>query len=73
MLRFFRQRLCSHEVYIDDIKRQTFLTGEHYLVEAPCRKCGKVLTAYYGLALDAKLIANKPKGPVDAKSGSFSS
>jgi hypothetical protein len=58
--KFLRQRFCSHEVYIEDIVRQTVLTNDLYHVEAPCHRCGAKLTAPYGLALKANL-AQRPK------------
>lgn len=52
-----KQAMCSHVVFIDDIRR---VNDE--LVEAPCMKCGKKLTAPYGLVLPAKLIRRLPIG-----------
>jgi len=50
MKHIIKQWLCCHAVFIEDIKR---VSDEK--VEAPCNKCGKVLSAPYGLALTAKL------------------
>lgn len=60
LMTFFRRRICSHAVYIEDIERQTVLTRDLYYVEAPCNRCGASLTAPYGLALKAKLM-QRPK------------
>lgn len=52
-----RQAMCSHTVFIDDIRRES-----DDRVVAPCIKCEKVLHAPYGLALPAKLIRRLPIG-----------
>lgn len=46
-----RRRFCAHEVYIQDIKRHS----EHQ-VTASCIRCGKSLSATYGLVLPATLL-----------------
>lgn len=46
---FIATRFCAHEVSIAAIEKH-----DHH-VEAECSKCGKKLTAEYGLALDATL------------------
>jgi hypothetical protein len=45
-----RQRWCSHSCYIEDIRRV-----DPERVECPCHRCGKVLSAAYGLVLPAQL------------------
>lgn len=50
-----KQWLCDHSVFIEDIMR----VSDHE-VTAHCHKCGKELSAEYGLALKAKLD-RKPK------------
>jgi hypothetical protein len=45
-MKWLRQRLCSHQFYLDDLKR---LSDD--LVTCPCFRCGKVCEASYGLAL----------------------
>ena len=42
---------CEHQVYIDDIRR-----ASPEKVYAPCNRCGKVLSAPYGIALKATLM-----------------
>lgn len=50
-----RQWFCAHEVYLEDLKRHDYETDGFRHVEAPCTRCGKTLTAIYGLALPAKI------------------
>ncbi len=45
-----KQWLCKHACEISDIRR----ISEEAVI-CPCRKCGKMLTATYGLALPAVL------------------
>lgn len=52
MIKLIRRWLCSHAVYIEDIYRPDPNKTE---VNAPCCKCGKLLSAEYGLALNATL------------------
>lgn len=47
-----RQHLCSHVVLLEDIKRTSPDN-----VQAPCVKCGYVLAAGFGLALNARLVS----------------
>ena len=51
LLNVIRQWACQHECRIGDIER-----SNPWLVTCPCRKCGVVLTATYGLALRARLV-----------------
>jgi hypothetical protein len=46
---YFKQVFCTHVVAWTDVKR----TGPAE-VEATCRRCGTVLRAPYGVALDAR-------------------
>jgi hypothetical protein len=50
LFKWLKQKFCEHVVSASEIKR-TPPEG----VEATCLKCGKVLKAPYGLALDARL------------------
>ncbi len=54
---WLRQAACSHVVSTSTIritKRDD--QGYHTEVSAPCKRCGKVLFAEYGLALNARLV-----------------
>jgi hypothetical protein len=43
---WLRQRFCSHQKRLGNLRR---INAD--LVECPCDRCGKLLTAPYGLAL----------------------
>lgn len=47
LLKKLKQHACYHAGYLDDLKRRQ--DGQ---VECPCFKCGKVLVANYGLAMN---------------------
>lgn len=40
-----RQFLCRHECSVRKIHRRTKLEDGLYMVECPCKKCGKLLVA----------------------------
>jgi len=54
-LRQLRRLFCSHEVRVDDIVVVNAHFYDRY-VTARCRKCGKKLSAEYGLGLPARLV-----------------
>lgn len=62
-LRLRRWR-CRHAVYIDDIRRVPGVPptdgGE---VECACYRCGKVLTAPYGIALFPAALLHRRRPP----------
>jgi hypothetical protein len=49
ILRRLRQRLCSHEMFLDDLGPR-----ENEVVQCPCAKCGKVLEAHCGISLPGR-------------------
>ncbi len=51
LLTWLRRRACTHECSTRAIRRQPDGT-----VACPCRRCGLVLRAEYGLALPARLV-----------------
>ena len=51
-MNFLRQLFCSHEFVLEDLERVS-----DNLVNCPCVKCGKMLEAPCGLALNGKFVA----------------
>ena len=51
-MNFIRQLFCSHEFVLEDLERIN-----DNLVHCPCVKCGKMLKAPYGLALNGTFVA----------------
>lgn len=50
LFKWLKQKFCEHVIVAKEIE---MVSANH--VEATCIKCGKVLKAPYGLALDARL------------------
>lgn len=52
-----RQLFCSHEAHVADIVIVCGDYGRYATVR--CRKCGKKVSAEYGLALPVKFVSGK--------------
>lgn len=50
-LTWLRQRFCAHVCSTSKMQRRA-----DGMIECPCERCGKVLVAHYGLALNARLV-----------------
>lgn len=46
-----KQSMCHHTCSVNDLEADAPNTDPNRVVSAPCRKCGKVLKAAFGLAL----------------------
>lgn len=46
-----RRKVCRHVCSINDLEADAPNTDPKRIVSAPCRKCGEVLKASFGLAL----------------------
>jgi hypothetical protein len=46
-----RRRVCSHQCSINDLESSGPPTDPKRVVWAPCRKCGRILKASFGLDL----------------------
>ena len=51
-MKFFQRAFCSHEFVLEDLERINA-----NLVHCRCAKCGEMLKAPYGLALNGKFVA----------------